>query len=356
MACSSCGSHTESDLDRCEQCTTGTHFESVDSSASFSDQPNTAQASKLIEFPGVTRSTVPQWRKELSERVREVQERRAREEALELALGKIEVPEATPQLELLPQAEAAPVNPLVAAALRRIERAHETATYHSNAYSRVTAVAYAEPMTTEETSPADAPVLEVAEYEPPKQVEKVHNLIVVPSPAIVESVPAPKPRRMIGDLNDPALDYLDSVRTAVRFETSGHRSASMLARFVSAVVDLTVVGLLCTPFAAAVELTNTNWESPRVWAVAAGIFIVVGFLYFTVCIALSGKTAGLRLLSLRIVDARTGLIPTGTQSAARAVIYLASLLILGLSSVFALLNPERLTAHDRITRTAVIQN
>src|SRR6266550_4637711 len=35
-------------------------------------------ASRLIEFPGVTRRAVPQWRKELSERVREVQERRAR--------------------------------------------------------------------------------------------------------------------------------------------------------------------------------------------------------------------------------------------------------------------------------------
>ena len=39
--------------------------------------------SRLIEFPGVTRRAVPQWRKELSERVREVQERRAREAASE---------------------------------------------------------------------------------------------------------------------------------------------------------------------------------------------------------------------------------------------------------------------------------
>jgi len=39
--------------------------------------------SRLIEFPGVTRRPVPQWRKELGERVREVQERRARESAAE---------------------------------------------------------------------------------------------------------------------------------------------------------------------------------------------------------------------------------------------------------------------------------
>src|SRR5688572_1830495 len=40
----------------------------------------TAPASTLIEFPGVSRS-VPEWRKQLSQRVREVQEQRAREAA-----------------------------------------------------------------------------------------------------------------------------------------------------------------------------------------------------------------------------------------------------------------------------------
>ncbi len=101
-------------------------------SAAHNDEPaySATQGSKLIEFPGVSRSTVPQWRKELSERVREVQEKRAREEALELSLEtRSNGNEATPQLELLPQAEAAPVNPLVAAALRRIERAYEPEVY-----------------------------------------------------------------------------------------------------------------------------------------------------------------------------------------------------------------------------------
>src|SRR2546423_9665243 len=71
--------------------------------------------STLIEFPGVSRSSLPEWRKELSERVREVQERRARETI------------NPPQLELLPPAQMPAMNPLVAAALKRIERAHQTA-------------------------------------------------------------------------------------------------------------------------------------------------------------------------------------------------------------------------------------
>jgi uncharacterized RDD family membrane protein YckC len=358
MDCSSCGAPIESGFEQCGRCTAGTNFESADILALNSESPTSVngQTSKLIEFPGVTRSTVPQWRKELSERVREVQEKRAREEALEFAMEKTDTSEATPQLELLPQAEAARVNPLVAAALRRIERAHETEVYRSGNLN-ATAVAYAEPILKSETSLQDEPVLDLAIAtcdESPRQAEKPHNLVVVPSPVVVETAITPKPKRMIGDVNDPALNYLDAVRTAVHFETSAHKPASVLARFVSALVDIIVVSLLCFPFAAALELTNADWQQPRVWILAAAIFSIVGFLYFTISTALTGRTLGLRLLSLRIVDARTGLIPTGTQSAGRALIYLASLLILGITSVFVLLNPDRLTAHDRITRTAVV--
>ena len=163
-----------------------------------------------------------------------------------------------------------------------------------------------------------------------------------------------KPRRLIGDLNDPALNYLDSVAVTSQFETSKQERASIPSRIVSAFVDLLVVSVLCAPFAAALELINSDWNAPRVWLLAAAIFLIVGFLYFTISTALTGRTVGLRLLSLRVIDARTGLIPTANQAAGRALIYIASLLILGLTSIIAVVNPDRLTAHDRITRTAVV--
>ena len=371
MECPSCGALMESGIEQCSECVASVEDKNTNSAAAASEQ----QTSKLIEFPGVSRSTVPQWRKELSERVRVAQEKRAREEALEESLAERNdvATESTPQLELLPQAEAAPVNPLVAAALRRIERAH-----HAGAYVRVagsggsaTAIAYAAPMefrgetqsqvAAEFLAPATSCEFEDVES---RQQEKVHNLVVVPTPTAravsteaaetFEPSLKPKPKRMIGDINDPALNYLDSIPTAVRFETRNHSRASLFARLVSAFVDLIVLSLLCAPFFAALELTNINWDQPRVWIFSAAVFSLVGFLYFTISTALTGRTLGLRLMSLRVVDARTGLIPTGTQSAGRALIYIASLLILGITSVAALLNSERLTPHDRITRTAVI--
>ena len=361
MQCPSCGARMESGFEQCSQCVAGSGNEVADPSASSidmqADEPQ--QTSKLIEFPGVSRSTVPYWRKELSERVREVQEKRAREEALDLELTKTPRPEeldAAAQLELLPQPAAAPVNPLVAAALRRIERAYETVGVDNQSahLASATAVAFTAPVL------CDEPPLEVAVNsnphfdEPTPQQDKAHNLVVVPPTTTSAAPNVSKPRRMIGDLNDPALNYLDSVRVAAPFETSKHERASILSRLVSAFVDLIVVSALCAPFAAALELINADWNSLRVWFIAAAIFCIVGFLYFTISTALTGRTVGLRLLSLRVVDARTGLIPTGTQAAGRALIYLASLLILGVTSIIALLNPDRLTAHDRITRTAVV--
>ncbi|HYG08941.1 MAG TPA: hypothetical protein VD835_03095, partial [Pyrinomonadaceae bacterium] len=103
--------------------------------------------STLIEFPGVPPK--PQWRKELSERVREIQQRRALEAAREaeasapqndghISSGISDDPTAdmlsganaeasAPPLGLVPPPPDAPQpNPLVVAALKRIERARQS--------------------------------------------------------------------------------------------------------------------------------------------------------------------------------------------------------------------------------------
>jgi uncharacterized RDD family membrane protein YckC len=105
--------------------------------------------STLLEFPGVNRNR-PAWRKELSERFREIQQRRAREAALEVETQgrpaeRVETEqeraaqptanktssESAKQLGLVPPPDEPEMNPLVAAALRRIERARAQAPTHA---------------------------------------------------------------------------------------------------------------------------------------------------------------------------------------------------------------------------------
>jgi uncharacterized RDD family membrane protein YckC len=85
------------------------------------------------------------------------------------------------------------------------------------------------------------------------------------------------------------------------------------------------------------------------------IVLVVMFLYLTTSTALAGRTWGMSLLSLRAVDADTGLQPTNKQSVLRALLYMISLGALGLGIIYALFDAEGRTAHDHFSRTAVVQ-
>jgi len=310
---------------------------------------------------------MPEWRKELSERVREVQEKRAREaarEAAEAERHRVEAAVNPPQLELLPPAPMPAMNPLVAAALKRIERAHQAAPPESRqpGTTLATAVAYAperEDNDMSDTVPSTPELAfepEVPEVEPVVTVEKTHHLAVVTvSEPVAPPVEPPRaaPKRLIRDDNDPALNYLDSISKTLCVDDLNYSSASAFRRIVCALLDLIFCALLSSPIAGAMYLTGSNLRDPQVIGVLAGSVIVVTFLYLTALTALTGRTWAMRLLSLRVIDRKTGLIPTGGQSIGRSFFYLLSLAtVVGI--FFALVSREGYTVHDRFTRTAVV--
>lgn len=391
-----------------------------ESSMEFDAEPSlvTKPSSRLIEFPGVTRRAVPPWRKELSERVREVQERRAQEAAAEAEAIKHETtdPDNTslPQLELLPRVEVLAVNPLVTAALKRIERAHqptpqdlrysyraslratvgtadsaiarpETARENGAARRAVAATMFDEPESDSHSAsiPSKAiaqPAATVAtvpasDVIPPNETgpvpepvaERVVNLVVVPPTAAgappkaaanSEASPEkPKAKRIISDdASDPALNYLDFVDVTCPPPADKENPAPIVLRLMAGIIDLLSVGFLSVPFAAVIELRNDSWREPRIAALMAGGAIGVMFIYLTVSTALTGKTLGMRILSLRVIDTRTGLIPTGKQAAGRAIVYILSLTTAGVGFLMALARGEGKTVHDRFSRTAVVRD
>ena len=93
-------------------------------------RPGLPSASTLLEFPTPGRAPKPQWRKELSERVREIQQRKAQEAARETEANaqryepKLEEPvpaePPTPALGLVPPTPTPVVNPVVVAALKMV--------------------------------------------------------------------------------------------------------------------------------------------------------------------------------------------------------------------------------------------
>jgi len=208
--------------------------------------PNAAQtapSSTLIEFPGVNRNR-PAWRKELSERFREIQQRRARESATDgEPAPRREAEEAAPeraeaaaqtapaapaaragesgkQPRLVPQPEPQELNPIVQAALRRVERARRQTSAQAGraGHGRATAVARAveedlEPLVADEpaglvqpenspapvrqTQPAERPEAQARpETQPPAQeAPRPSTLsVVLPRQPEQSAAPAPAPK------------------------------------------------------------------------------------------------------------------------------------------------------------------
>jgi uncharacterized RDD family membrane protein YckC len=372
MQCPSCGA-TNNNSELCIECGHATELVASD------NQPDVSQPhrSTLIEFPGVSRPSVPEWRKELSVRVREVQERRARESAREAAEAERQRAEAVPcppQLELLPQTEAPAINPLVAAALKRIERANQSAppeSFHHGHGKAATAIAYAPSLEVHEavpdfneTAPSVATQLtiaspstseiEVVETKP----EKAHSLVVVPPVETIEvKVDAPRPpkRLIVDDPNDPALNYLDSIARTLRVDEVATNRPSAFRRLMCGLFDLLTCALIVSPIGLALYWKGVDLTEIRPLSILIGAGVVFTFLYFTLSIGMTGRTWAMRMFSMRVIDIRTGLIPTGRQSAGRAFFYLISLAMAGLGILYALISREGETMHDRLTRTAVIQ-
>ena len=347
----------------------------------------TPTASTLIEFPGVSRASRPQWRKELSERVREIQQRRAggsatgqeTEEPAPRIAHQTAAEAAIPQLGLVPQQDAPAVNPIVAAALKRLERARQTyppmtrtrASMSGGAATAVARVAEeqyrveagaapATPLVSaqipDEQAAADA-ALEAKTAKPARE----HSLVVVPAlPLPKESAPPakPQPKRVkIETKAEPAQAAQPAAETSlplIEEETYDDR-APLISRLVGSLIDLLVVAFASSPFAAIIELTNGNWADWRVLASMGGIILIVMFLYLTAATALAGRTWGMSLVSLRAVDADTGLPPTTAQSVMRALLYIASIITLGLGILYALMDAEGRTAHDYFSGTAVVR-
>ena len=384
MQCPACRAVYSNGLDNCPRCKTPAPASAPDAKTELSasnsdtsttpatgDRSATAQtppaqaaivASTLIEFPGAR--SMPQWRKQLSERVREIQERRAREaarEAEEVVAHAAPAPPAnvetnTPPLGLVPPTPAPEMNPLVVAALRRIERARQTQSMPpvsrsrggSAAVARVSEEQYKEEINLLATQAEAVPTAKPVEAPPAR------TLVVVPAPFKEE--PVVQPERAVEVIAED--DTLAELETGAPAESLSEEvyddRAPVVARMTAATIDFLVVAFASSPFAAVIELTNGNWSDPRVAASMGAIVLVIMFLYLSASTALAGRTWGMSLLSLRAVDADTGLQPTTRQSVARALLYIISLAALGLGVLYALFDAEGRTAHDHVSGTAVV--
>src|SRR5947209_1650998 len=342
----------------------------TDNSNATNSTPQGANNSTLIEFPGLNRNR-PAWRKELSERFREIQQRRAREAASEDKAAPragaeqispaisdavpVAKPKVTPkQLGLVPQPdEPEYLDETIPTPAHRPAHARQPESLSGAAPSKRPAL-----RTDESGAEGDQARASSLVVVPPKQpatpepkhepathaqaeaqthraariaaqtkaatsvtaggsavVETQARPAAKPSTATQEETGKPQPRHIAGVIDEFWLERqgIELLPKVAAPEVAYDDRAPRAKRLAAAFVDLVAVAFLCAPFAALIELTIGNWGDAHVAASMGGIVAVVMFLYQACSVALAGRTWGMWLCSLQAVDAATARVPTTGQ-------------------------------------------
>jgi uncharacterized RDD family membrane protein YckC len=438
---------------------------------------SSANSSTLIEFPGV--AARPQWRKELSERVREIQKKRASEAAASNgteADRRAPTDSQTKSLGLVPTAEPPPLNPIVKKALERIERARQAATAATAVSPRTVrsgratgAAAQAVALETQAAPPvkvADAPPRPALNLAPvvtlradeqkadeplarplkessgsvsatemplkfsvapslkasvndanvqnnaatpeaqnikpasaanaPTDVVSISAVAAeIPSASVKEAVTTGSaslqfeekiaaessaiehstvenlaaenytsedkvektaPRRVCAEVIDDAyLARREAERLALMQAEQGDDRAPFLSRIAASIFDWSLV--LGISMALVFLLHPSSFDLTDARTVAALAAVPIGFavLYATLALTLAGRTFGMKLFGLSVVNARDGFTPTFGRSLLRAVGYVISLAVCGFGVLYALLDADRRGLHDHLAGTIVVR-
>ncbi|HVX22103.1 MAG TPA: RDD family protein [Acidimicrobiales bacterium] len=134
--------------------------------------------------------------------------------------------------------------------------------------------------------------------------------------------------------------------------------AGAASRLVAFALDIGAVWLLYTLGAAAVSLAGQLIVGHPVTlghyqVVAVVVLVCWGFVYFAYQWSLNGKTVGMALFGLQVVQA-DGEPVAARQAVLRTLVLPFSFLLLGVGAWMVLVQRERRALHDVAARTAVV--
>lgn len=131
--------------------------------------------------------------------------------------------------------------------------------------------------------------------------------------------------------------------------------APFSVRFAAGLFDM-IVGIFTGAIALSpFILSGGDWLTVSGGLVALGTVAIVMFFYLTISIAFVGRTLGMRMFSLELVDIEENAYPTLHQAAVNSAVYLLSLGLGGLGFLTVFFNEERRAAHDILSGTILVR-
>lgn len=132
--------------------------------------------------------------------------------------------------------------------------------------------------------------------------------------------------------------------------------APFAMRFNAGLFDLIIGGFTSLILLAPFVLLGGNWFT------TAGLFAflatcsIVMFIYMTTAVGMFGRTFGMKMFSLEIIDLEGDDYPTFHQAAVSAAVYLLSLALGGSGFLTVLFTDDRRAVHDIVSGTLMVKD
>src|SRR5690606_3635907 len=230
-------------------------------------------------------------------------------------------------LRTAPPAPAVPApKPKLVSPLRIEKKAYDT--------NKLPPLADPQPVDTQIEEPV-TPAIEVAEPPPiakaPRKLEMVIDDLE-PAPAFETELPEP----------EPVDEYDDLPPLSMRFG----------AGFFDLVIGAAGTMIIVSPFL----LGGGEWLSLSGVLAFTAALSIFQFLYLTASLGFWGKTFGMRIFSLELIDAEQNAYPTVHQAAVNSAVYLLSIAFAGAGFLTMLYNEEKRAFHDIVSGTLLIRD
>ena len=344
-----------------------------------SDLPIKKTSPTLVDFQ-IKNPKVPDWRLQLQNSVRQRSTSSGPIETVNIRMPNKQVKTNGANALKVEHAEETEVaehpNPRIANALKRIENSRKTflksepakdaakpavpRNYPFNVVSRSGDIAAPNPEAKPTINPSPRPTL-VSSLRIEKKAFDTNKLPPLPPPAeepkIGEaeiSVQSNVEATSLPLIVDAKIVEIESPVEEIETDEIDDL-APLSMRVTAGLFDLIIGGFVTAILMSPFVLSGGNWVSATgVLALAASAAIVM-FLYLTISLAFIGRTFGMRLFSLELVDVEENAYPTLHQSAVSSAVFLLSLAFGGLGFLPIFFNEERRAVHDLLSGTILVR-
>jgi uncharacterized RDD family membrane protein YckC len=126
-------------------------------------------------------------------------------------------------------------------------------------------------------------------------------------------------------------------------------------RFGAGLFDMIIAGFISMLVLSPVAFASADWWTMAGLLVFTGTLAAVSFIYMTLCLAFFGKTMGMRLFSLELVDAVENEYTTVRQAAVNSFFFLLTLPLAGAGFLTVFFNEECRAVHDLLSGTIMVR-